>query len=143
MVPNTFTYEEIATSRFFIINKIHKDSMFTSGALRGNPYTTYQALVSNIGYSIEDEYDGLHSGNLAGGLNELEADATGLLLSAVVVNQGDMRPGRGFFTLAQELGALPISGTVDPDGIDELTFWKEQVERIVRAYGKQVGRLIL
>jgi len=143
MVPKTFTDEEIATSRLFIIKNVHKNSIFSSSSLRGNPYTTYQNLVANIGYSIDDQIDGLNAGILAGETNRPELDKTGLLLSAVVVNHEDMRPGHGFFVFAQELEMLQVDGNPDPDGFEELSFWTEQVKRIVRLYGKQVGRLIL
>lgn|SRR4030042_3988662 len=142
MVPNTFTDDEINTSRLFIIGNVHKNSMIVSSSLRGNPYTTYQSLVRNIGYDIESEFDGYNAGILAGKINEFEDKVTGLLLSAVVVDQENMRPGRGFFTLAQSMGFLNVE-EVDPDGIEELSFWTEQVRRIVRIYGKQVGRLLL
>lgn len=47
------------------------------------------------------------------------------LLSAVVINKRDHRPGPGFFKLAGQLGMA-----FD----DEATFWHEQVEKVYAAY---------
>ena len=48
------------------------------------------------------------------------------MLSAVVVHVDDLRPGQGFFTLAQELGRF--------DGVDREAFYIAELKRVQDAW---------
>ena len=134
MVPATFTQEDTAKARQFILGHLSNCSI-KGDRVVGNPLITYQELVTHIGYLIENESDGDRSGYLAGSVTEQEYALTGLMLSAVVVNASDSIPGKGFFTFAQHYGKISQK-TIDVNGTEELTFWNSEIKKIVQKYGK-------
>lgn len=134
MVPGQFDQYEINKTYNFVVRHIKKNSHVVKGEIKGNPFIFYQDIVMNIGYEIEDEFDGDRAGHLAGQVNEIDFDKTNLLLSAVVVTKSDMRPGKGFFNLAKELGLLKKKGRINLDGIEELSFWKDHVKEVIEYY---------
>lgn len=58
---------------------------------------------------------------MIGDISTEEDEAGRGMLSAVVVNKRDRRPGPGFFTLARSLGR---------DADDELTCWSEELHKV-------------
>lgn len=137
MIPSSFTQEEIKEAHEFVISKIRKNSRFVNGKVLGNPYVFYKEIADLLGYQIESEGDGDRLGIIAGDISNLEFAKTGLLISAVVVSKEYMRPGAGFYGLAGDKGLFQINGKPDADGIAELTFWKQHVDKIVQKYGKR------
>ena len=61
---------------------------------------------------------------MIGDISTEEDEAGRGMLSAVVVNKRDRRPGPGFFTLARSLGR---------DADDELTCWSEELHKVYKA----------
>jgi hypothetical protein len=79
-------------------------------------------------------------GIVAGKASEKEFWNNGnhLLLSAVVVSVDNRRPGAGFYELAERLVMFNSHGRKpNPDGLNELTFWNDQVNKIVAKYGRK------
>jgi len=137
MVPNTFTDKEIEETRKLIIRWVHQNSRFVNGKVLGNPYISYRDILAPLGYIIETESDGDRAGILAGQVSRLEFKETGLILSAVVVSIEGLRPGIGFYPLAEALGLFKSPGRkTDPDGMAELTFWNGHITDIVKRYGR-------
>lgn len=137
MVPSTFTDKEIKDTHNLILHRVHQNSRFVNGRVLGNPYISYKDILAPLGYVIETEYDGDRAGYLAGHVSRLEFDETGLLLSAVVVSIDGLRPGIGFYDLAEAVGLFNKHGKkADPDGLSEITFWNNQVTDIVKRYGR-------
>jgi hypothetical protein len=134
MVPNNFSLQEITEARKFIIDGI-RGTRLSGNNIRGDPFVTYGEIARHMGYEIESEHDGDRVGILAGAVSRMEYESfKGPLLSAVVVDKANQRPGKGFWSLGYELG-LFSNETIDPDGIDELMFWQEHLKASVRKYG--------
>lgn len=85
----------------------------------------YSEFVKKI-YSIKIDY---HDPQLFHFLGEISAEESaagrGMLTALVVHKHGDMKPGPGFFELAQKLGH---------DTSDILKFWIEEVKRVFAAW---------
>ena len=126
-VPREFTADKIQATRDFILEHIRKGRM-VKGNLKGNPFVSYGDVARNVGYSIETKVDGLNTGYLVGKTNDLEWGKCGLLISAVVVEQENMKPGNGFFELAEEEGILVSA--------DRDSFWNNHVRDLVKHYSK-------
>jgi hypothetical protein len=138
MVPYTFTAEEIALTKTHIIKAVHTKSRFVNGQVLGDPFVFYKDIAALLGYEIESEGDGDRLGIVSGQASELEFPNSKLLISAVVVSVDFRRPGAGFYELADRLGLFhKTSKRANPDGIDELRFWKQHVSDIVKKYGRQ------
>jgi hypothetical protein len=60
---------------------------------------------------------------ILGEIGEYEHSHNRPLLSAVVVRSDKEKPGKGFFTLARELGELQ-------ENMDEWTFWKRELKMV-------------
>jgi hypothetical protein len=135
MVPNSFSQEEIIKARNYIIDGI-KGTRLVGDNIRGDPFVTYGELSKHVGYEIENEHDGDRVGILAGVVSRLEYESfKGPLISAVVVDKINRRPGKGFWSLGQQLKLFRIK-MIDPNGIDELLFWQEQLKESIKKYGK-------
>jgi hypothetical protein len=138
MVPSNFTVEDVKHSRNFLISNIVNNSRFVNKQVLGNPFVFYKDLAAFLSYQIESESDGDRMGIISGLISELEFSKTGLLLSAILISKEYMRPGPGFYKLASSKGLFQINGKKpDPDGLDELDFWNNQVKKIVEQYGKK------
>ncbi len=66
------------------------------------------------------------AGRLLGDVSKHACHSGRPMLSALVVNQEDKMPGKGFFNLAVELGKLPI-GASDQE---KKAFWKAELARV-------------
>jgi len=135
-VPYSFTPGEVIEGRKMLIERIGHAKARKDGSFSGDPFVTYEELVSNAGYHIEDEYDGDRAGNLAGEISKLEHESGGPLLSATVVNADSRIPGHGFFALAGALGMLAKS-RYDVNGTEEMAFHADQVCACVLKYGRK------
>ena len=136
-VPYSFTPKEVSDGRKLLIERIGRAKVRKDGSFSGDPFVTYEELVSNAGYHIEDEYDGVRAGNLAGEISKLEHDSGGPLLSATVVHADSKIPGHGFFALAGALGMLPAKSRYDVEGTAEMAFHTDQVRACVLKYGRK------
>ena len=135
-VPSTFTKQELKDGLAKIKSAIKKGRC-KNGRIMGNPYIFYSDLLP-LGYHIESKLDSHNAGVYAGLISEMEYEDSGLLISAVVVSKEFLRPGKGFYHLAQDYGLFTIpSIEPDADGIVELTFWAKHVGEIVEYYGRQ------
>jgi hypothetical protein len=74
-------------------------------------------------------------GHLLGLAVDEEYEATGLMLSAIVLDLNENDAGPGFFTKATELGLLATNATRD----EREQFWLDQV-RAVQDHYQRVGR---
>jgi len=87
----------------------------------------YSEFVKKI-HSIKIDY---HDPRLFHFLGEISAEESsagrGMLTALVIHKHGDMKPGPGFFELAQALGH---------DTSDILKFWIEEVNRVFTAWKK-------
>lgn len=141
MVPYKFSLKEIKAGRNLILSHLSSTRIRGKGNFSGDPLITYQKLVeyvSNGNYHIDDEYDGIRAGHLAGAISEQEfKNNKGPLLSAVVVDAKNRKPGVGFFSLAGSLGLIPIQRNYDSDGLMEMVFWNKQLCACVKKYGKK------
>lgn len=140
MVPHKFTSKETQAGRQFVISRIAKTRLRGLTNFYGNPFVTYQELVTEVSdgkYHIDDEYDGMRAGILAGSISEQEHALGGPLLSALVVAADSKRPGHGFYALAGSLGMLQAQGNYDVKGAAELVFWNQQVLACVKKYGRK------
>ena len=133
-VPAHFTASEVRKAHRFVLAATSCGRV-VGGKVVGNPFVTYMQLAACVGYTIDDEYDGIRVGGLAGEISRESFDADGVMLSALVVSQDAFTPGAGFYTWAQELGLFPGGFRPDPDGTRELGFWNAHVIQIVHLYG--------
>jgi hypothetical protein len=135
MVPSTFTQTEIVQAREFIISRIG-EARLRGGRILGDPFLTYGELSKYLGYEIECESDGDRMGIPTGEASRMEKALGGPLISSVVVDRMNKKPGRGFWVLGIELQMFP-DRAINPDGIEELNFWYQQVMASVRKYGRR------
>ena len=139
MVPADFPEEEIRQCRDVIINFVYNNYRIVNNRVLGDQFLFYERDIARpFGYHIESEADSHNIGILVGSASILEFDAAHALISCVVVNEESHHPGRGFFELGNDYGLfiLPIGRSINPDGVEELTFWSQQVEATARAYGR-------
>ena len=86
---------------------------------------SYSDLVSQV-QSCSLEPRGPHLAHMLGEISSEENEVGRGLLTVVVVHKaGDMRPGPGFFDLAQSLGRITV---------DEEVFWIEELNRVYDAW---------
>lgn len=84
---------------------------------------TYYALIAPLaGVDLNTNAGGAVLAYLLGEISTAEHDAGRPLLSAVVVLKGTNIPGKGFLTLARDVGLY--------DGADDVKFWVEEVKRL-------------
>ncbi len=133
-VPAHFTSSEVRKAHRFVLAAASRGRL-VGGKVVGNPFVTYKELAACVGYTIDDEYDGIRVGGLAGEISQVSFDADGVMLSALVVSQENRTPGAGFYTWAQELGIFPGGFQPDPNGMRELGFWTSHVAQVVQLYG--------
>lgn len=99
-------------------------SVLTAKAKEKDPLISYSELNRRI-FSINFQPDGHDYHDLLGQLSkESDADGKGMI-SALVVRMEDGQPGKGFFSLAKDLGR---------DVSDPITFWINELERVRRAF---------
>jgi hypothetical protein len=138
-VPTHFTISEIRKAYRFVLKAASRGRL-VGGNVVGNPFVTYKELAAVVGYTIDDEYDGDRVGALAGEVSQISFNDDGVMLSALVVSQEFRRPGKGFYTFAQELGLLPAGFQPDPEGAREDAFWISHVTQVIRIYGHKPRR---
>ena len=95
-------------------------------AARNATTIPYSFVASVIGLDMDNP---VHRNELAAILDEVsrtEHTRGRPMLSAVVVHTDDLRPGQGFFTLAEDLGEF--------DGTDEETFFLAELKRVHEAW---------
>jgi hypothetical protein len=115
--------------------------------LRGNPFVTYKEIAENLGYTLDDEWDGDRVGILAAMVAEQQLALGKPLMSCLVVRapnriEGQGRivspiPGHGFYVYAAQVGLFPKKSHYDIEGTSELAFWRQQVESCVREWGRK------
>lgn len=89
-------------------------------AARAQGTVTYQQLAQALGLPTHGNYMGNRMGGILGAVSLNEFNQNRPLLSAVAVTVNGMA-GKGFFTLARDLGLLDSD---DPE--TERAFWEEQ-----------------
>ena len=99
---------------------------------RAEKMISYAEFMHHIGsISFETPYDS-RLPQLLGEISTEEAKAgRGMMTALVVKKNGDQRPGRGFFELAERLG-FDIS--------DSEKFWLEQVNKVFASWQKDDNR---
>lgn len=133
---NNISQAEYDAARVYILNHVKRHSRYVNGRILGNPYVYYKELAHLLGFTIDSEHDGDRLGWVAGEASELEYPVHHVLIGSLVVSVDYMRPGPGFYWLAQQKGLFIIPGKKpDPDGKPELNFWARHVEEVVKYYG--------
>ena len=92
-------------------------------AARNKQPIFYGEIAEIMGLPPSGDQMARETGQILGEIWEYEHTHSRPLLSAVVVRSDKEKPGKGFFTLARELGKLE-------ENIDELTFWKREIKRV-------------
>jgi alkylated DNA nucleotide flippase Atl1 len=93
-------------------------------AARNKQLITYGEEIAKImGLPSSGNYMARKTGQILGEISEYEHLHSRPLLSAVVVRGDKNIPGKGFFTLARELGELQ-------EGMDERSFWERELEEV-------------
>jgi hypothetical protein len=147
-VPSIFTLSEIAQTFQFMLIRLSDCFVNDKGDIRGNPFVTYKEIAENLGYTLDDEWDGDRVGILAAMVAEQQIALGKPLMSCLVVRapnrideeQGKMVspiPGHGFYVYAAQVGLFPKRAHYDIEGIEELAFWRKQVEACIREWGKK------
>jgi len=89
---------------------------------RASQTITYGEIAPMANLNMESQADRNEIGRILGAISEREHAEGRPLLSAVVVLSEIGYPGKGFFTLAQELGVH--------DGSDDLAFFVQELRRV-------------
>ena len=89
---------------------------------RAQEITSYSVIAPVAGINLDTDAGRAVLARLLGEISTAEHAAGRPLLSAVVVLKGSDVPGRGFFTLARDLGRFA--------GGDDMKFWVEEVKRV-------------
>ena len=74
--------------------------------------------------------DRAEMGRILGEISTFEHEQRRPMLSAVVT-QKDGGPGKGFYTLARELGLMP-------PGLSQIAFWSQELKRVYDYWSKDV-----
>jgi hypothetical protein len=138
-VPGTFTAAQIEQGRQILIRHL-SNCKIIKGVIKRQPLITYSDFVRPMGWSIDDQFDGIRAGDFAGEVTHLEISLGGPMLSAIVVHKEPNgypgNPGNGFYKLGMHLGKLKEKENVNPDGTEETTFWSREIYACVEKYGK-------
>jgi hypothetical protein len=100
-----------------------------AGANRLISYTDFMHQIHSI--SFETPYDSRLPHLLAEISTEEAKEGRGMMTALVVRKNGDQKPGRGFFELAERIGY---------DVSDPEKFWIEQVNKIFASWQKDHNR---
>ena len=92
-------------------------------AARAREFVHYDELAKLLGVDMSNEHWAVQVGKVLDPINEAEVAAGRPMLSAIVVSKDTMLPGRGFFTLGQQLRRT------EP-GEDEIAFAIRQIRRV-------------
>ena len=87
------------------------------------PITYGEEIAKIMGLPPSGDHMARETGEILGEISEYEHLHGRPLLSAVVVGKDTRIPGKGFFTLARELGKLQ-------EGMDERSFWERELEEV-------------
>ena len=88
---------------------------------RSRGITYYSDVAPLAGLNMDSPADRNHISRILGDISTTEHQGGRPLLSAVVILRDENRPGRGFFSLAQELGLY--------DG-DDVQYWTQELQRV-------------
>jgi hypothetical protein len=91
----------------------------------------YGEIAPMLGLDMSDPQDRLRIGHVLGEISRAENEAGRPMLSVVVTQKGDERPGTGFHQLAEELGLTR--------GMDPEVFFIRELEKVY-AYWSQDRR---
>ena len=83
---------------------------------------TYGEIAPMLGLNMENPADRNEIGRILGAISEREHNDKHPMLSVVVVHADTRYPGKGFFTLARELGLY--------HGDDELVFFVKELKKV-------------
>lgn len=89
---------------------------------RAGETITYSEIAPMADLDMSSQADRTEIGRILGAISTREHEDGRPLLSAVVVLSNIGYPGKGFFTLAQELGIY--------DGSDDLAFFVQELARV-------------
>ena len=103
-------------------------------AARHSGTTTYQAIAQIMGLPLSGSHMGNEIGKILGEISEDEHRYGRPLLSAVAVGV-DSRLGKGFFTVAKDLGRLEQ----DADDETQRQFWQEEKAAVYEAWKMEFG----
>ena len=92
-------------------------------AARNKQPIFYGEIAEIMGLPPSGDHMARETGKILGEVSEYEHSHNRPLLSAVVVKSDKKIPGKGFFTLARELGKLE-------EGMDERSFWERELEEV-------------
>ena len=92
-------------------------------AARAKQPITYGEIAEIMGLPPSGDHMARETGEILGEISEYEHLHGRPLLSAVVVRSDKKTIGKGFFTLARELGKLQ-------EGMDERSFWERELEEV-------------
>lgn len=95
---------------------------------RAGESITYAEIAPMAGLDMSKPADRNEIGRILGTISTREYEEDRPLLSAVVVRSDSRYPGKGFFTLAQELGIY--------DGSDDWAFFERQLARVHECWMK-------
>ena len=85
-------------------------------------YVIYTDIAPLANLDMDSPADRDEIGRLLGEISEAEHAAGAPMLSAVVIQKDNNIPGRGFFTLAKQLGVY--------DGSDDFKFFVSELTRV-------------
>jgi len=89
--------------------------------------TTYGEIAPLGGLDMSLQRDRTEIGRILGEISKNEHEQGRPLLSAIVLRKGGESPGKGFFTLAQELGLMKPQQ-------DKQAFWCQEVEKVFQTW---------
>lgn len=92
-------------------------------AARAGKFVHYDELAKMLGIDMSNEHWAVQVGKVLGRISEDEVAAGRPMISAIVVSKDTMLPGKGFFTLGQQLRRT------EP-GEDEIAFAVRQIKRV-------------
>ena len=89
---------------------------------RARTVTYYSDIAPMAGLNMDFQSDRNEIGAILDDINRREHQMDRPMVSAVVVHKGNLKPGKGFFTLARELGLFT--------GSDEDKFYIEELRKV-------------
>jgi len=94
---------------------------------RNRDRTTYGEIAPLAGLDMSLQRDRTEIGHILGDISRNEHEQGRPLLSAIVTLKDRRSPGKGFFTLARELGLMK-------PGQDEEAYWSEEVNKVFQTW---------